>query len=93
MPVVEGITNPKVVQALQYPPSDEVLRQKSLTFVKECKPKSYRQMKRLHELEEYLDLKVKACKREAQSLMESGVWENEAWNRAIRQELLESESD
>jgi len=86
MPVERGITNPEIVQAPEYPPSDEVLRQKRLTYLKENKPQMYRELKKDGELEEHLARKVKFCKETAQYLMKAGIWENEAWNRAIRHE-------
>ena len=78
---------------MPYPPTFEELRQKALVFFKENKPKSYRQMKRDNELDEVLDMRARACQRYAQGLMEQGMWEGEAWNLAIRQEILESETD
>lgn len=71
------------------PPDDEELRQKALTFLKDVKPQEYRQLLRDGELQEMLRLKVQACKGYAKALGGGP----EAWNMAIRQELLESESD
>lgn len=94
MPVVRGVKHPEIVQAREYPPSDESLRADALAFIKGNKRKLYRQLKQdPKELQEYLDLKVSACKRAAQNLIECGTWENEAWRLAIRQEILEVESD
>ena len=42
---------------------------------------------------EVCQLKAKAAKDYAESFIYSGVWDREAWNRAIRLEILESESD
>ena len=74
-------------------PSDEDLREQALTFLKTCKKKEYRQLRRDGELEEMLALKVRAAKSQAEGLQHSGVWAGEAWNRAIRSAILESESD
>lgn len=93
MPVQRGILEPEIVQAPEYPLSEESLRKQALDYVKENRRKSYRQMKEDGELEEYLSLKVNACRRQAFNLIESGVWENEAWNMAIREKILETESD
>jgi len=93
MPVIRGIMNPIIVQPTEYPPSDESLRAQTVDFMKENQPKIYRQFLVAGDLQEYLDLKVNACKRAAQNLIKNGVFLNQAWNTAIRQEILEIESD
>lgn len=74
-------------------PTQQELEAKALKFFRECKPKSYREMKNSSELKEVCQLRAKATRRYALSLMENGVWETEAWNRAIRLKILESDSD
>lgn len=91
MPAIVG--DEVIAQPPEYPPSVESLRAKALAYIKECKPRDYRRMKRNGELEKYLDLAVEACQDYARRLIEQGMWEREAWNMAIRQEILESESD
>ena len=80
-------------QSQFYPPSAESLRAQALKFVKENQPEEYRHMKKDGELEAYLDLKVKACQEYAASLIASGLFVNQAWISAIRQEILESNTD
>lgn len=74
-------------------PSDSQLREQALKFFKENKPKAYREMKADGSLEEVLAMRVKAARDYAQTLQNTGTWAGEAWNRAIRLEILESESD
>jgi len=74
-------------------PTQQELEAKALKFFKECKPKQYRQMQKDGDLKEVCQLRAKATRRYALSLMENGVWETEAWNRAIRTKILESDSD
>lgn len=78
---------------MNYPPSDEELRDKALRFLKEVKPREYREMQREGALNRLVENKVAACKDYAAALMRSGSSPPEAWNRAIRLEILESESD
>jgi hypothetical protein len=81
------------VIAPEYPPSEETLKAKALRFLRTCRAKEYRELSRSGDLPEAVSLKVKGAQDYAQSLMATGVWETEAWNRAIRSEILESESD
>jgi len=79
--------------SVTYPPPVTVLKNKAETFLRTCRAKDYRKAKASGELQEWIGLKVQNCQDEAQSLMASGVWEQEAWNRAIRSQILESETD
>jgi hypothetical protein len=72
---------------LEYSQAD--LEAKALEYVRENKPKEYRKMKKSGELDEYCRLAAKAAREFAQTLIASGVWDHEAWPRAIRQEILE----
>lgn len=76
-----------------YPPSQEELEAKALYFVRTCKPKEHKRMKESAELEEYCQLKANAARRYAENLMTTGEPDFIAWNRAIRSEILESETD
>ena len=76
------------------PPSDAELREKRLTYLRQCQPAELKRMRKAGEdLEAYLALSVKACREYAEGLMQSGTWEGQAWLSAIRQELLDSETD
>ena len=75
------------------PPTQDDLEAQALDFFKRCKPKEYREMKRDGSLQEVCQLVAEAAQRYAQNLTGSGMWEREAWNMAIRQEILQSESD
>ncbi len=74
-------------------PSQESLEAQALDFFKRCKPKEYREMKKDGSLREVCQLRARAAKRYAENLIQCGVWEREAWNMAVRQEILESETD
>ena len=69
------------------------LEAKALKFIKENKPQEYRKLKASGELQEYCRLSAKAAREYAESLMKSGEPDTIAWNRAIRLEILESETD
>jgi hypothetical protein len=73
---------------LEYSQAD--LEAKALEYVKENKPKEYRKMKKSGDLDEYCRLAAKAARESAEALIKSGMWDREAWNLAIRQEILES---
>lgn len=75
------------------PPSDADLWWKALGFFRTSKKVQYDAMRLDGSLKEVVGGRVAACKSYAQRLIDSGTWEGEAWNQAIRQELLESESD
>jgi len=81
------------VRPLQYPPSEATLKDIALKFYRENRRKDYRELRQNGGLDEAIALKVEAAQRASQNLMTSGEWEHEAWNRAIRSEILESESD
>ena len=74
-------------------PTDADLWLKATEFFRTCKPTAYRAMSREGNLEDVARRRVDACKSYAQRLINSGIWEGDAWNQAIRAELLESESD
>ena len=74
-------------------PTDGELWLKATDFFRTCRPHAHRDMRRDGSFEEVILGRVAACKRYATNLIDGGMWEGEAWNRAIRKELLESESD
>ena len=79
-----------------HPPQDRSqaeLKAKAETFYKENRPAEYRKMKLLRTLDKACENKADAAKDFANSLIAGGVPASEAWNRAIRQEILESETD
>lgn len=73
--------------------SQEELAEKALDFVKSIKPKEYRRMKKEGTLTEYCARKARAARDYAENLMATGEPAKIAWNRAIRLEILESETD
>ena len=75
------------------PYSDQELKDKALNFLQENRPKDLRRLRAQGQLEQELSERVEACKRYAKNLEQSGAQPMEAWHRAVRQYLLESESD
>ena len=71
--------------------SQAELEAKALNFLKRNKPKEYKALSPYGRLE-YARLKANAAKRYAENLIASGEPDFVAWNRAIRLEILESES-
>ena len=65
----------------------------AVEYLKDCKPREHRRLTQAGELQGYLDEKIAACKRIAQSLMDEGTFENQAWHWAARVVLLESPMD
>ena len=75
------------------PPEAVILRETRLEYLRRCQPKALREMRRAGTLEQDLDLRVKAAQSQADALIYSGEFPPQAWSRAIRSELLDSESD
>lgn len=78
------------------PPPDEVLKLKREKFLKESRPALYLELKKSpggQQLRIHLNQKVKAVKDVAGALIQSGAFPPDAWDRAVRQELLESDLD
>lgn len=67
----------------EFPPSEEVLKLKALYFIRECKPTQYRQAKKDGDLDEWVTLKARAARRQAENLIErtnvpldpSSIWQ------------------
>lgn len=76
-----------------YPPTDDHLKTTYLRYLRECRPKVLQAAQSAGELDELVALAVNGAKTFARNLMLSGVFEPDAWNRAIRSELLESDSE
>lgn len=68
------------------------LETKALNFLKENKRKMYSAMSR-KERKSLVNLKARAAMRQAENLMATGMDSKDAWNRAIRLEILESNSE
>lgn len=75
------------------PPTQSQLENTALNFVKTNKPRYYRDLKKTGKLKEYCQRRATKAMSYAKSLIVSGMSEGEAWNTAIRQEILESKSD
>ena len=75
------------------PPTQAQLEAQALDFYKTCKRKAYRELKKSGELGETCRLKAEAAIDYAHNLIASGEYPGPAWSRAIRLDILESESD
>ena len=73
--------------------SDEKLKDLRLGFLRNCKPRTLRKMRQSRELEGHLQARADLTRGRCASLVESGVFEGQAWQWAIREVLLESEWD
>src|SRR3990172_5888260 len=71
------------------PPSDLDLYSKCVDFLRTCRPAVYKALRSTGPTQDAVIAKVRECKQHAIGLIESGVWEGEAWQRAIRAVLLE----
>ena len=74
------------------PPRGHLLEQVR-EFLRTSRESDYYRMKREGTLEEELERRVDTAIRYAGNLTASGEWEVQAWNRAIRLVILESETD
>lgn len=76
------------------PPTRDELVRIALDHLKEFHPKDYRQMQRDKSLQQWAENRADAAADYANSLLPSAWFSPiEAWNLAVRQELLETESD
>ena len=72
---------------------DDDLKEKRLKFLRGNRPKEYRRLKQEGKLDAHLQASADACVKEAERLIETGTFEGQAWQWAIRTELLESPQD
>ena len=74
--------------------SDDQLIEIRLDFLKENRPKQLKQLEGSGELDDHLRERADACVREAARLVETGItFDEQAWQWAIRDKLLESTWD
>ena len=73
--------------------TDEELREKRLHYLRTCKPKMLRELRRNGELDAHLEKKARRCRERAQDLIDTGTYEGQAWSWAVREVLLETEAD
>jgi hypothetical protein len=78
-----------MVSAMSYPPSHDDLVQKALNYLKEIHPQDYNGMstQRRDKYAEEAANRAEGC---AETLIAQSKSESEAWNTAIRQEILGS---
>ncbi len=74
------------------PPSEEKLANLALDYYKKCRRQEYRGLLAARELQGVIQLRVAAAKQAAAGLQKV-MSPEEAWNLAIRRELLDSESE
>ena len=73
--------------------TDEQLKAMRLRYLRDCKPQELGRLHKEHSLDEHLQRKADRCRSRADSLVESGTFEGQAWQWAIREVLLETEAD
>ena len=73
-------------------PTQSELENKALTFVRTNKPKYYNNLKKTGKLKEYCQIRATKAMTYAKTLIVNGTPEAEAWNMAIRHEILEAKS-
>ena len=73
--------------------TDEELEEKRLTYLRLCKPKELRRLRKEGALAEHLERRARRCRDQVASLTQDGVFEGRAWQVAIREALLETEAD
>jgi hypothetical protein len=86
MKMMEEIDRPKA-------PTQSELENKALTFVRTNKPKYFNDLKKTGKLKEYCQRRATKAMSYAKTLIVNGTPEAEAWNTAIRHEILESKSN
>ena len=74
-------------------PGDETLKAEAIRHERENNPKDYRQMQENGELDEYAELKAKATREYATTLITQGELPSHAWRRAMRVHIYEREED
>ena len=72
---------------------DDRLKEYRLTFLCENRSEEYMRLVDAGELEDHLQERADACRREVDRLVENGTFEGQAWQWAIRTTLLEAEQD
>ena len=75
------------------PPTTNELEEQALKFLRDCRPQEYKELKARGAVEEYCQQKVEAAQRAAENLISQGTFPPQAWNTAIRTEILECQSD
>lgn len=71
-------------------PTFQNLRDQARAHLRLMKPKAYKQAVKDGDLEEWIDGKARAAQNLAENLHHCGATPEEAWNRAIREEILDS---
>lgn len=73
---------------------DDQLKEFRSNFLANVRPEELSRLRNAGELDDHLQERADACSREATRLVEQGTtFEAQAWQWAIRTELLESERD
>ena len=73
---------------------DDRLKLYRRNFLKNVRPEDLEERERAGTLEDHLQERADACRKEAERLVTSGqTFEEQAWQWAIRTELLESQPD
>jgi hypothetical protein len=77
-------------------PSDGDLKAVALGYLKSCQPEEYAECLRDGDLEEYVGIFVRNCRKYAESMSWASMDDldkGQVWNRAVREVILRSETD
>ena len=77
---------------INYPPSYNDLMDKALNYLKESHPEDYNGMS-IQRRNKYAESAAKRAEGCAKTLIAKGISESEAWNTAIRKEILGTDKD
>ena len=81
-----------MVSPMSYPPSHDDLVEKALNYLKKVHPQDYSGMS-TQRRDKYAEEAANRAEEYAATLIAQGKSESEAWNAAIRREILGTESD
>ena len=74
--------------------SDDDMKRLRRNFLRDCRPREYRRLRKAGELEDHLQRMADLCGRRAAGLVRGGTtFEAQAWHWAIREVLLETAWD
>ena len=77
----------------RHDPGDKHLKAQVVKYERENHPKDYRQMRADGEMDVYADLKARATRSFAQTLISQGELPSHAWRRAMRVHIFERDED
>ena len=77
----------------EYTKSDDELKWFGRDDLRRCEPKTYRELRRDGELEEYLQMLSNSAPSLAETLISQGTFPQQAWHWPVRERILHVERD